>query len=106
MMPTMVQCEELMKTNTSIRKWTSINEVNGTKFTPKNDPSKYIFFPASGHWENTYNYDAVTSSYYLSTRHSGTDDAANMDPRPNNVSMRVYGRHVGCSVRAVRPLEW
>ena len=44
-MPTKEQFEELIEETDN--EWTSINGVNGYKFTNKNDSSKYIFLPAA-----------------------------------------------------------
>ena len=106
MMPVRTQCTELMNTTSAKREWTSINGVNGTKFTNKTDTSKYIFLPAAGHFENTNNYYAGSSSYYWSTGYDDEEDAVNMDPRPNNVYLTIYGRHCGHSIRAIRPWTW
>ena len=45
-MPTKAEFEELYN-NTNVT-WTTINGVNGSKFTNKTDDSKYIFMPAAG----------------------------------------------------------
>lgn len=50
-MPTSALMEELVEETTN--EWTTINDVNGRKFTSKKDTSKYIFIPASG-----YRYDS------------------------------------------------
>ena len=47
-MPTKDQYQELIDNTYS--EWTSINGVNGKKFTSKTDSSKYIFLPAGGYW--------------------------------------------------------
>ena len=46
-MPTKTQFEELI--DETDNEWTSINGVNGFKFTNKLDSSKYIFLPAAGY---------------------------------------------------------
>lgn len=49
-MPTEAQYKELTaKTN---YEWTTINGVNGVKFTSITDSTKYIFLPAAGRWYN------------------------------------------------------
>ena len=45
---TQEQANELVSGTNYI--WTTINGVNGGKFTSKTDTSKYIFFPAAGVW--------------------------------------------------------
>ena len=49
-MPTSAQMDELID-NTN-NEWTTVNNVNGYKFTSKTDSSKYIFLPAAGLWNN------------------------------------------------------
>lgn len=46
-MPSKTQMEELR--DYCNYQWTSINGVNGCKFSSKQDPSKYIFFPECGY---------------------------------------------------------
>ena len=50
-MPSSALMEELLEETTN--EWTTINDVNGRKFTSKADPSKHIFIPAS-----SYRYDS------------------------------------------------
>ncbi len=45
-MPTSVECQELIDNTTSA--WTTVNGVQGMKFTSKSDTSKSIFVPAGG----------------------------------------------------------
>ena len=49
-MPTETEFNELL--NNTDKEWTTINGVNGYKFTNKNDNTKYIFFPAAGNCDN------------------------------------------------------
>ena len=51
MMFTKEQAQELIDNTTY--EWTTINGVNGRKFTSKTDSSKYIFLPAAGVWYGT-----------------------------------------------------
>ena len=48
--PTQSECQELLDNTTN--EWTTINNVNGWKFTSKIDTSKYIFIPAAGYCDN------------------------------------------------------
>ena len=50
---TQAQGQELIDGTNST--WTTINGVNGRKFTSKTDSSKYIFLPAGGVWNETNN---------------------------------------------------
>lgn len=54
-MPTSDELRELLDNTDS--EWTTINGVNGRKFTSKTDTSKYIFFPAAGNCGNRLVYD-------------------------------------------------
>ena len=47
---TQAQGQELIDGTNST--WTTINGVNGRKFTSKTDSSKYIFLPAGGFYED------------------------------------------------------
>ena len=62
MMFTKDQGQELIDHTTST--WTTINGVNGRKFTSKTNSSKYIFLPSASTWTTT-NYRYQTSSYRL-----------------------------------------
>ena len=69
MMFTYVQGRELI--NNTIHEWTSINGVNGRKYTSKSDTSKYIFFPAGGGWSGTTNSSKTSyGNYWCSSRYS------------------------------------
>ena len=68
---TQAQGQELINGTNST--WTTINGVNGRKFTSKTDSSKYIFLPAGGFWEfatytwnkeHGYSWSAKWSSLY------------------------------------------
>ena len=69
-MPTSAQCQELMDNTT--QEWTTINGVNGSKFTAQN--GNYLFFPASGRFlKGTLNYLGEYCYYWASsTLDSGT----------------------------------
>ena len=61
MMPTHTQVLELRHRDNTTSEWTSLNGVNGRKFTNKKDSSKYIFLPDSSSDSqrtlNNYNLD-------------------------------------------------
>ena len=72
-MPTYAQCQELINKNKTTSEWTTINGVNGYKFTNKSDSSKYIFLPAGGLWNNTtHNYAGSSGSYWSTDRYNST----------------------------------
>ena len=54
---TQAQGQELIDGTNST--WTTINGVNGRKFTSKTDSSKYIFLPAGGDWNYENHYSKV-----------------------------------------------
>ncbi len=73
-MPTSAQYQELID-NTDYE-WTTINGVNGTKFTSKTDSTKYVFFPAGGSYSALdYNLNGVGNIgiYFSSTPSSNLD---------------------------------
>ena len=49
-MPTREEFEELLANTTNV--WTTVNNVNGRKFTAKNGSGKSIFLPAAGYFDN------------------------------------------------------
>lgn len=63
-MPTEIQCEELIENTTY--EWTTINGVNGGKFTAQN--GNYIFIPAAGRYEDSsLNYEGSFGYIWSST---------------------------------------
>ena len=64
MMFTKDQGQELIDNTTS--EWTSINGVNGRKFTSKTDSSKYIFLPSGGFCDYTSLHNAGSNGCYWS----------------------------------------
>ena len=66
---TQTQGLELM--NNTIRTWTTLNGVNGGKFTSKIDSSKYIFLPAGGFWQGTsLDYKGIAFYSWATTRYN------------------------------------
>ena len=102
-MPTKEQFQELI-TYTN-HEWTSIDGINGMKYSNKKDDTKYIFIPATGYcyhgslyevgsfgcvWSasrNKYNAWSAWGMYF---------DAGDVD-----VDVDYSGRYLGCSVRGV-----
>ena len=100
-MPTKNQCQELINNTTSI--WTTINKVNGYKFTNKTDTSKYIFLQAGGYWNNANHYSDKSSGYYLTTKWSDVKmvDSLYFKSTIIAISTNVTGIYCGLSVRAI-----
>ena len=70
-MPTNTQCKEIIDNTT--RTWTTVNGVNGYKFTSKTDSSKYIFIPAAGNWRDTTYENSGKFGHYWSTIYSSSN---------------------------------
>lgn len=98
-MPTRVQMEELTANTTY--EWTTINGVNGGKFTAKNGSGNYIFIPAAGNWVFDNQNNVGVSGYYWGSSPDGSDGACNL--YFNNGDKGVFSDYggVGRSVRAV-----
>ena len=101
-MPTQSECQELLDNTTN--EWTTINNVNGWKFTSKTDTSKYIFIPAAGYCYSgsvfsVGNYGRVWSS---SLNASNPSDAWCLNFNSGSCRMYGNGRCSGRSVRGVR----
>ena len=100
-MPTKTQAQELINGTNST--WTTINGVNGRKFTSKTDSSKYIFLPAGGYWTNTtFNY-AASYGWYWSTTNSYVSGAAYILSSFNaGLNTSNCNRYIGDSIRPVQ----
>ena len=97
---TQAQGQELINGTNST--WTTINGVNGRKFTSKTDSSKYIFLPAGGMWGNTTHEDPVTC-YYWSTKLKSYSDAYYLLTSSTNLYISYNNhRYFGDSIRPVR----
>ena len=98
--PTYMQSYEMMSGTNST--WTTINGVNGTKFTSKTDSSKYIFFPAGGHYNNTtHNFVAVVGYYLLTLYDSSQVIYVQFSSHGAGISGNT-SRYIGLSVRAIQ----
>ena len=71
-MPTKDQAKEMLDGTTP--EWTTINGVNGGKFTSKTDTSKYIFLPAGGYWNDTTHNASTSIGNYWSTTFDTSDN--------------------------------
>lgn len=101
-MPTKAQFEELIEETNN--EWTTINGVNGYKFTNKSDSSKYIFLPAAGACFDSY-LDSVANEGHCwsSSLHEGDpNNARNLCFNNKKVNMGSYSRYYGFTVRPVR----
>ena len=101
-MPTKAEFDELLSGTTN--EWTTINNVNGWKFTSRTDTSKYIFIPAAGYCsggsvDNVGYNGSVWSSSLLT---SNPSNAWNLDFNSGNCGMGNGNRCLGWSVRGVR----
>ena len=99
MMFTKDQGQELIDNTTS--EWTSINGVNGRKFTSKTDSSKYIFLPAGGYWYATDHTSAGSGGYYWSTTYGDSTGACRLSFNSDDLYMNsLSGRRDGRSIRS------
>ena len=100
-MPTGAEFHELIK-NTD-NKWTTINGVNGYKFTNKSDASKYIFLPATGicSMSNCWGQNEY-GNYWSSVRQSDPTNAYSLYIVKGGVSVLFEERCKGFSIRPVQ----
>lgn len=97
-MPTSTQCQELIDNTTY--EWTTINGVNGGKFTATN--GNYVFFPAAGFFDGFGNwYDVGNGGYYNSSTPDYSSESRYLYFSSELVSDAVAQREEGHSVRAV-----
>ena len=97
---TQTQGQELIDGTNST--WTTINGVNGRKFTSKKDSTKYIFLSAGGYWKDTTLNNVPSHGYYLSTKWYSYAFAGHMDIWSSDATMFDNTlRSNGFSVRAI-----
>ena len=94
------QGQELMRGTNHI--WTSINGVNGRKFTSKKDSTKYIFLPAGGDWSNTTFRHANTDGLYWCTGLFISSRAHCVNVNSNQVIFLSNMTTLGFTIRPVR----
>ena len=100
-MPTQSDLQELIdETN---NEWTTINNINGYKFTNKNDSSKYIFIPASGLRDGSdfYYIGGAGDSRSSSLVSNALSDSWNFGFDSDAFSVSNFSRYYGMSVRGV-----
>lgn len=96
-MPTRAQMQELTANTTY--EWTTINGVNGGKFTATN--GNYVFFPAAGFWRNGSHYNVGNNGFYWGSSPFGSNNAYYLDFYGGDNDVYYYGREYGYSVRGV-----
>lgn len=98
-MPTQAQLNELTANTTY--SWTTIDGVNGGKFTSKTDSSKYIFLPAAGYCYNGLQYYVGSYGGYWSSAPNGSDYAYSLGFSSGYKDVSYGNRSYGMSVRPV-----
>lgn len=96
-MPTKAQFEELTANTTN--EWTTINGVNGAKFTAQN--GKYVFFPAAGNCNKGTMSNVGTWCYYWGSTPSGSQNAYYLSTGSDYTGVGSYYRYAGYPVRPV-----
>lgn len=96
-MPTRAQMQELTANTTY--EWTTINGVNGGKFTATN--GNYVFFPAAGYWDNGSQLYVGNYGSYWGSSPNGSYRACNLHFVDGDKGMDNNFREGGCSVRPV-----
>ena len=96
-MPTRAQMEELTANTTY--EWTTINGVNGGKFTATN--GNYVFFPAAGFWFNGSQYGVGNRGGYWGSSPDGSVDACSLGFGSGGKGVDGGSRKGGGSVRPV-----
>ena len=99
-MPTQSQYNELL-TNTTWS-WTTINGVAGSKFSNKNDTSKYIFIPVSGYINGTSATSTNTCYIWSKTLADSTNQGAyGLVITSSGASWGTLNRQVSMPIRSV-----
>ena len=96
-MPTKEQIEELTANTTY--EWTTINGINGGKFTAVN--GNYVFFPAAGLYSNTNVINVGSTGYYRSSTPGSSGSSCRFDLTDNKCGIGFYSNGQGCSIRGV-----
>lgn len=99
-MPFKEEYRELIANTTNT--WTTINGVNGYKFTSKSNPSKYIFIPAAGVAANgNISSQGSFSCVWSSTIYNNYQDSMRLYFSSDSVNVDNSGRNYGYSIRGV-----
>ena len=101
-MPTQAQLDELTANTTS--EWTTVNGVNGRKFTSKIDPTKSIFVPASGYFDYTSQTSVSFGGYIWSSNlyTSNPNYVYRLRCGSSDASWNPDYRYYGFAVRGVK----
>ena len=99
-MPTQAQIRELF--NDTNHTWTTVNGVNGRRFSSKQDSSKYIFIPASGYCYGSSVSDVGSGGYlWSSSRYSNPASAYYLHFDSGYARVYYLSRSIGRAVRGV-----
>jgi hypothetical protein len=79
--------------------WTTINGVNGGKFTAQN--GNYVFFPAAGNWYNGSQSNVGSYGTYWGSSPNGSNYACDLGFGNGGESVYDDARRYGYSVRGV-----
>ena len=96
-MPTYDQLNELTANTTS--EWTTIDGVNGYKFTSTN--GNYIFFPAAGRWNDDVQTDIATKGFYWGSYPASTANGYDLEFYDGRMRISYIYRGFGLPVRGV-----
>ncbi|MDR1756206.1 MAG: Ig-like domain-containing protein [Culturomica sp.] len=101
--PTSDELDALLATDKVTNVWTTLNSVNGRKFTDKISGNS-IFLPAAGYRDIKYGSlsNAGSSGYYYSSSPGGSSLAWSLSFDSSNAVQTNLGRSPGYSVRCVR----
>ena len=99
-MPTKTQMQELI--NNTTYQWTTINGVNGGKFTATN--GNYVFFPAAGRWSNGSQNSVVNFGYCWGSSPDGSGSAYYLGFYNGSRSVYNSSREYGYPVRPVKDM--
>ena len=103
-MPTLDQVKELVNGTNS--EWTTIDKVEGRKFTNKSDSSKYIFIPSAGYFTDGSSFgQGPYGKVWSSTRYSSGVEWAyilGFDVNTGQVYASDTGRYDALNVRGVK----
>lgn len=96
-MPTRDQLEELTANTTY--EWTTIDGVNGGKFTAQN--GNYVFFPANGHYNRWGSITTGNTGYYWSSYSAGSGSRCYLWCENGSRAYSYEYSYNGCAVRPV-----
>ena len=99
-MPTKDQGQELINETNHI--WTTINGVNGRKFTSKTYSTKYILLPAAGDWYELTSRDKGSVGHYWNTKHVNAGKVSHLYLTSSAARLNPSLPYVGFSVRAIQ----